>query len=194
MLPINERLSTHWWGSLGDCDPEQYAKPSSPAFQSFGPGAARRQDCAGPQTGPAEECQGHRRQRANCDGATAPGRLRGLSRFEVSGPPPGALWASANRRSFSRQTSTGSSSTSVERANSQPKQPVGTRTGSSSKGPVRDRGQGRPLGADAPARQAAGAQAGAALLPGGLSCGATPKGATRCTLTSARCPCTRWCR
>jgi hypothetical protein len=53
------------------------------------------------------------------------------------------------------------------------------------RGPVGDRGQERARGADTCARQAGGAEAGAALLPGRLSCSATGAEAPlRCAVTS----------
>ena len=97
-------------------------------------------------------------------------------------PPKGR---SASRRSFSRQTSAASSSNSGLRENSQRNQLDVTKTGSSSKATSwRDRGQGRPLGADPRARQASGAEASPSRVPGRLSCGATgAETPLRCAVT-----------
>ena len=99
--------------------------------------------------------------------------------------PPGGLWASANRRSFSRPTSAVVLELGLEGKFAAKSTGWDEKPGSPRRGPVGDRSQGRPLGADAPPRQAGGAEASPSLLPGRLSCGAagaeTP---LRCAVTS----------
>ena len=89
--------------------------------------------------------------------------------------PRGGPWPHANRRSFSKPTSGQFTSRYCRVENSLPNQIPGTRTEFSSRAISSGHGQERPLGADASAcRSGAGSATGRALLPGRLSCAATP--------------------
>jgi hypothetical protein len=100
-------------------------------------------------------------------------------------PPAGGLMASANRRRSSKRMSEAFTSNSGARRNSSQNQALGMRTRFPGGRLASDRGQERPLSADPRARQAGGAEAGASLLPGRLSCGATgAETPLRCAVTS----------